>query len=420
MTVASIKRGFGLLLLSSLLTASAMSTLPGICAAASDKFIDDAWKEMATSPQPSERLMNELATLAKKDPTNYQAHYLLAQCYQRIGLPEESLAELKLASQYGPNDPAPIVNLIREAAHLGQRDLAAQVSIIAYQKFPHNPEVQFWQGNFMLQRVNRLRDAEILFGKAMKSGQHIPGMKLSLATLRMAQGRDAEALHLANEQLKETPNAPGVRLLQGEIYMRRKDYNSAYPFLKDAYKKLVFSPNLARSYAQAAFWTGHYEDAMEPAIVEMALSSTRDRDDRSMERLFKEAALRVPKNKVREIVQQSSKTLDSYGHYLRDPSFHRTTAECLSEIGMHDLAATEYERCLQRDPSDAVARFLHGRELELYLGRYDEALADYQSAKRKYAPVDNIDLYIEHLEARIRSRQNDIAWQLKDWLRGNK
>ena len=132
--------------------------------------LDAAMKELAKTEQPSEKLMTDLATLTQKEPQNYQAHFLLAICYQRIGLPDQALPELKLASQYGPNDPAPILGLIREAVHLGQRDLAMQIASVAYQKFPTNPEVAFWQANFVLQRGNRLAEANALFDKVVRSG----------------------------------------------------------------------------------------------------------------------------------------------------------------------------------------------------------------------------------------------------------
>jgi tetratricopeptide (TPR) repeat protein len=381
--------------------------------------ISGAYSELAKSEHPSEQLMNDLAKMIEKDPTNYQAHFLLAICYQRIGLPDESLPELKLAVQNGPEDPAPILGLIREASQLGQSDLAAQVATIAHDRFPKNPEVQFWQANFVLQRGDRLGEADILFKKLIRSGQSIPNLKLSLGQLRFAQKKYDEALSLANEQLAQSPYQPAANLLKGNIYMMRSDYQNAYVPLKRAYARLVFTQGVAKAYAEACFWTGHYQEALEPAIVRIALAAVKGEQDKTIETIFKQAAQRVPKDKVEAIVYTCSNKLDTFPKFHQASTFHRMLAQCLSSIGMHTLAVTEFQRGVKSAPDDPAINFLLARELELYCGKYDQALDYYKKAKIEHVDVKDIDLYIEHLQTRIRARQDDLAWQIKDWLHGN-
>ena len=247
----------------------------------------------------------------------------------------------------------------------------------------------------------------------------MPHLKLSLAQLRFAERKYDEALSLAAEQLAESPNTPGAWLIAGDVYMLRSDYQNAYAPLKQAYSRLVFSPGLARAYAESSFWTGHYAETLEPAIVQMALVSTKTREDKTTEMIFKQAAIKVPRDKLESIVNASSEKLDTFRRYVPDPAFHRVLGQLLSSLGMHKLALTEYERELKRDPDDGTTNFLMGKELELYFGKYDQALACYQKARLQKVQVENIDLYVEHLKARIRARQSDIAWQIKDWLYGN-
>jgi tetratricopeptide (TPR) repeat protein len=381
--------------------------------------ISGAWLELGKSEHPSEQLMNDLAKMIQADPHNYQAHFLLAVCYQRMGLPDESLPELKLAVQYGPDDPAPILGLIREAAELGQIDLASQVASIAYSKFPNNPETAFWQANFVFQKGNHLREANALFNKVVRSGMTIPNLKLSLAQLRFAEKKYDEALRLDNEQLVQTPNMPAACLLKGNIFMMRSDYQNAFLPLKKAYAKLVFTPGVAREYCESAFWTGHYQESLEPAIVRIAIAAAKGEEDKTIETLFKQAAQRVPREKVEEIVNASSNKLDTFTRFKQVTKLHRVIAQCLSSIGMHTLAVQEYQRGLKADHDDPALNFLLARELELYCGQYDQALAYYKKARQERVDVPDIDLYIEHLQTRIRARQDDLAWQIKDWLHGN-
>jgi tetratricopeptide (TPR) repeat protein len=363
--------------------------------------------------------MNDLAKMIQKDPENYQAHFLLAICYQRMGLPDESLPELKLAVQNGPEDPAPILGLIREASQLGQSDLASQVASIAYVRFPDNPEVQFWQANFVLQKGNRLGEANLLFNKIIRSGVKIPDLKLSLAQLRYAQKKYDQALKLVNEQLAETPSLASANLLKGNIYMMRSDYQNAYAPLQKAYGRLVFTRGVAKAYAEACFWTGNYEQTLEPAIVRIALAAVKGEQDKTIETIFKQAVRRVPRDKVEAIVNACSNKLDTFSKFRQASTFHRMLAQCLSSVGMHTLAVAQFQLGLKSAPDDPVLNFLLARELELYCGKYEQALDYYKKARLEKVDEKDIDLYIEHLQTRIRARQDDLAWQIKDWLHGN-
>lgn len=413
MTQTSIKQS-----LQHLVLTAALLCQPATCLAVqtSDNFIEDAYKQLNSSTHPTESLMNDLALVVQKDPHNYQAHFFLGTCYFRLGLPDQATAEFRLAAQYGPNDPAPLIRLIHQAVENGQTELAREVASVGIGRFPSNPELSFWEANFVLLKENKLKEADKLFSQASQSKTPIPNLDISIATLRLAQGRLDDAYYLARRQLALTPDAAGAFLLIGDIHYRRKEFLAAYPWLQRAYGRIIFSPNLARKYMQVAYWTGHYEQALEPAIVQMALSSSKEFDDTNCTDIFVAAAKHVPKERVSEIVKTSSLTLDQNARYLQDPSFHRGLGECLSKLGMHDLAQSEFQRCLKRNPGDGLANFLLARELELYRGDYDQALHYYNAAKLVGAPVNNIDLYIAHLQSRLESRHEDLAWQLKDWL----
>ena len=382
----------------------------------SDNFLDDAYKQLNSTSHPTESLMNQLAEVVQKDPHNYQAHFFLGTCYYRLGLPDQAIGEFRLAAQYGPNDPAPLIKLIHQAVENGQTELAREVAGVGIGRFPSNPELSFWEANFVLLKENKLNDAEKLFAQAAQSKTPIPNLDISIATLRLAQGNFDQAYYLARRQLAKTPDAAGAFLIIGDIHYRRKEFLAAYPWLKKAYGRIIFAPNLARKYMQTAYWTGHYEQALEPAIVQMALASSKEFDDVYSTETFVNAAKHVPKERVAEIVKTASVSLDQNARYLQDPSFHRGLGECLSKLGMHDLAESELSLCIKRNPLDGLSMFLLARELELYRGNYEAALKYYQQAKVLGAPVKDIDLYIAHLQSRLEARHEDLAWQLKDWL----
>jgi tetratricopeptide (TPR) repeat protein len=363
--------------------------------------------------------MNDLAVLSRESPTKPQPHYLLAICYIRLGLTEEALPELREAIKYSANDPKPTVKLIGELIKIGRSDEAAELTSLAHQKFPTNNEISFWQANLLLRNHYRNAEVEFLLNQISLAEPNFPGLKLSLAKLRANQSRFPEALKLAQAQLLETPHWVDAQLFEGMLYMHMRDYNRGYPDLKNAYNKLVFAPSLASSFAQAAYWTGHYEEMIEPAIVAMSMTTDRFTEKFALERQFEDALKKIPTSVTRAIIRKASDRLDQFSSKLHGPSFHRTLAKCLADAGMHDLAITELRHCVQLDSNDALAYFALAKELEVYSARYDEALACYRKAKILAPSIENLDMLIDRLQERITSRQSDLAWCLKDWVHGH-
>ena len=157
-----------------------------------------------------------------------------------------------------------------------------------------------------------------------------------------------------------------------------------------AYKPLLLTysdnkarPEVARLFAQAAYWNGDYERAIEPAIVQIALSSDHDpnHDDAPMKRLLTQSLRHLPKKIGLQILLQTSQNLDSNPTVFTDPAFHRILGDVLSSIGQHQLAVSQYNQCLLRNPKDAFAWFSLGKEFDLYNQDYPYAQICYEKAR---------------------------------------
>ena len=115
----------------------------------------------------------------QKNPTSYQAHFLLGTCYDRLGLLDQSISEYKLATKFSQKDPEPILELIREQMGLKQDVTTLKLLKIAESQFPNDPNVAYWEGNFYLFLKKDPKFAKEFYDRALHtSGKVIPGLHL--------------------------------------------------------------------------------------------------------------------------------------------------------------------------------------------------------------------------------------------------
>ena len=386
----------------------------------SDPFLKKVDAELQSSKPPSESLVTQLGTFVQHNPSNYQGHFLLGTCYDRLGLLDQSINEYKLATQYSHNDSEPILELIREQMALKQDLSVVKLLKVAEAQFPTDPNVFYWEGNFQLFSKKDPKAAQAFYDRALKStGKPIPGLHLGMAEVALSEGHDSKAIEEATRELELRPNTPMAILVAGLAFAKTGMMGIAYAPLQTTYDANKQRPEVAKYYAQAAFWMGKYESSIEPAIVQMALSSDHDpnHDDLQMKRLLSQSLRKVPRAMSEAIVEMTSKNLDSNPKIFEDPAFHRTLGDVLSEAGFHQLAVEQYTLCLKRNPSDAHAWFKLGRECDLYNQDYPYALVCYERAKASLRSLPHIDDYLERLQDRMAMRDNDLSWRIKDALR---
>jgi tetratricopeptide (TPR) repeat protein len=386
----------------------------------SDPFLKKVDEQLQSAKPPSESLVSELGTFVQKNPTNYQGHFLLGTCYDRLGLLDQSINEFKLATQFSHNDSEPILELIREQMALKQDLTVVKLLKVAEAQFPYDPNVAYWEGNFQLFTKKDPKQAQLFYDRALKStAKPISGLHLGMAEVALSESHNAKAIEEATKELELHPYTPMAILVAGMAFAKSGLMGVAYAPLHATYADNKARPDVARLYAQSAYWHGDYAGAIEPAIVQMALSSDHDpnHDDLPIKRLLTRSLRRVPRKFGQDMVQSTSQNLDNNPKAFEDPAFHRTLGDVVSELGWHQMAVFQYNLCLLRNPSDAHAWFKLGKECDLYNQDYPYALVCYEKAKALQRGLPTIDNYLERLQDRMAMRDNDLAWRIKDWLR---
>jgi tetratricopeptide (TPR) repeat protein len=401
--------------------------LPALAALAvsfSDPLLQTLGNELKGQKRPPPDLTNRLGQFLEKNPSNYQAHLLMGDCYVRLGLYDQALAEFKLATQYGPDDPAPISQLIRQQMTVGQNQSTPALLLAAEARFPDDPVIAYLRGNWLLLQRHNVEGAEKLFAKAAAKKAKVPGLHLAMAQVAMARGDYEQAVKQCDEELQLEPDAPEAQLIKGLALSRLRQYVAALAPLKAVYSLTEYKlrPDLARSYAQAAYWNGKFEDAIEPAILQIARTTnagTNSKDDTLTKNLLAECLRQLPRDTAEMRVTATTNDVDRNASIFKDGSFHRVVGDVLSKVGMDRQALVEYESCLKRNTQDAYALLGAGREFETNFPDYQFALTLYQRARLFRPDIPGIDDLITRLEERIADRDKDLAWRMKDWLHGS-
>jgi tetratricopeptide (TPR) repeat protein len=385
-----------------------------------DPFLKKVDQQLQSAHAPSDSMVSELGSFVQKNPTNYQGHFLLGTCYDRLGLLDQSITEFKLAAQYSHNDSEPILELIREQMALKQDSTTLKLLKIAEAQFPYDPKVAYWEGNFQLFTKKDPKQAQLFYERALhSSAKPIAGLHLGMAEVALSEGHHAKVIEEATKELEINPNTTMAILVAGMAFAKSGLMGVAYAPLRATYADNKARPEVARLYAQSAYWNGDYAGAIEPAIVQLALSSDHDpnHDDLPMVRLLTKCLRKVPRKFGQDLVMQTSQNLDNNPKVFADPAFHRTLGDVLSEVGLHQLAVFQYNLCLMRNPADASAWFRLGKECDIYNQDYPYALVCYEKAKALQRNLPQVDNYLERLQDRMAMRDNDLSWRIKDWLR---
>ncbi len=353
----------------------------------------------------------ELITLVEKNPQNSQAHLLLANCCDSLGLPLQAMDQYKLAFKYGPNNADSFLELIKALMRSGQLTAASALLKQGAQKFPAHPQILFWTGN-ALYSAKRYDEAAALYEEAFaKSNKPIIGLPSAMGNIYLQQGNYTKAYQMANIDLSYNRYLPQANELMGLILFRSGRIEKASPFLAVAFKYDPDNYTLASAYAQSLTWTGKYSDALIPALIAFAKASGYQNVETAkitVDQIIPRLSKRVVKENVYKV-----RGLPSLAH---NAQIHLLLARiCLSK-GVADLALNECLIATKLNPSDSIAKYRLALILENYTHEYGLSLQYLRQAHVLEPYNPQIKQHLMRLEDRLTISKSDWAWRVKDWL----
>ncbi len=363
--------------------------------------------------RPSEAVLAQIQAILDKYPKDYFARLVMGNTLDRIGMPMQAVEQYQLAVQYGPNSPQAVVELVKAQIGVGQKEAAMRLLKEASKRFPNDREIAFWMGNYYLTKGD-IKEAEQKFAEVAKSGPAFFGMGTALAEIQLRQGRFGLASAMCDSDLAREPQYALGNAIKGEALFNLHRLRQALPYLKVAYTSFPFKQDYAKKMAETFIATNDYPNALEPSLVALAGSSRNTDPDRASQWLFSTVLSNAPRQLVQEQMPVLSDKIDKQVNNAR---WHFTLGEILDYHAFHDLAAAQFHRAFQIDPTQYLAAYRLANDLELYFQKYEEAVQYLSQAHTLNPASTEIADRLERLQSRLAGRNADLAWQLKDFLR---
>jgi tetratricopeptide (TPR) repeat protein len=356
--------------------------------------------------------LKKLEALLEHEPNNCQGRILLGAYYETLSLADEAEEQYQMAAQDLPTDHGQAVNLIKCQVQSGRIHAAGELLAIARQRFPNDPQLCFWQGNFFASQ-QEMKEAETAYLKAMRENEKILGLPTALGEIRLTQERFTEAAVLAQTDINHDRQFWPAYKIRGIAALQMGDLNQAVKKLTLAYKHLPYKTGVAGPLAMAANRSGQYELALQAALVNLAINSSGEEIAMHPKSLIIDIWSRMQAQDAEAIVTAT----EADRNFPQSVEYHLAMGEILDGLSRHGMAVTEYQRALRLNPRTAKALSLMGRDLELHFHNYDDALKNYTEAQQIDPGDQELAANLRRLQERMKLHPNDFSWQLKDLLR---
>lgn len=362
--------------------------------------------------KPTQQQLNRLADAVEKNPNDVDARCELAACYDALALPDLAREQYMAAVKMAPNNPHLWMLRVKQELKNGRSEVAMHLIESAHERFADDPEVLFWYGNYFAAK-SKVDDAAFAYNLALQKNPEIEGLRSALGEVCLDKMRYGDALNLAEEEIKSHPQFWLAYKVKAFALMGLSRPQEALPPLRVAYANYPTKAIVARTYARACIWCGHYQEALLPALMFLNLSSNLTSNDYVAKRLLNEILEHLPK----DITSKELPSISAAVQKIKpNAAYYFALGDTLDHANLNDLAISQYYAGLQMEPNFARGLFRLGKDFEQARRDYKAALMLYSQANA-LAPQDpEIAAYFLRMARRYENRPNDLAWQLKDYF----
>jgi len=395
-----------------LLAAIALSPVPVLSQVSQAAILDRIEAELADKDRNvSEGNFKELEGYLETNPRDSRAHLYMGMILERMGLKEQALPQLRMAVEYGPDNPDALVELCKKEISEGRPNTAIGLLNEGIRKFPKNPKILFMVGEFLTEQKEPGFAKDVLErAMAMDRDHTLIGLPTSLARINLDLNL-MRAVLLASMDLKKLPGYDRALRVRGVAYKRLGRHRDA---VNDLSKVFAHDPNvlpLDDALSESYYWLGEYKNALDPALYIVALTAAPDIDNPIATGRIARIMKKLPPKELESILDDNVKMIQTRLETL--DVFYYQVGTALDKINRPDLAMEYYRKAIAANPELVGAYYRLGVDLELYKKDLDGAL-EYYTRAHNLRPWDNeIGLAQMRLNDRIHNRDSDIASKWK-------
>jgi tetratricopeptide (TPR) repeat protein len=366
-------------------------------------------KAQIEAQQVSQTTFDSLQAILKAEPNNALAHVLLAKSYDALGMREMARDEYALAHKLDPQRPK---DALAEFKTLYGSDTPANAfrNWVEIRKvYPRDPDVAEME-NIVALLFTTVAEAENSYVAEQKHGHALMGIATMMSVKRSTAHRYADALRLANADLKLHDTDINATIAKATALNGLGRYQDCIKTIEPAFAKFPFQGGTAYNLAIAYERSGLYEAALLPALMNLSRANEgvdHEVATKMVARLFTKVS---PKTKASTLATVQKKL----GNTRFQNELHLGLGEVYENMGNPGAALVEYKAALDRDPNNGklVLKLASASERA---GDYELALQAYMSAQTLLHDEEVVER-LRRLELRLINPDNDFAWRLKSAL----
>lgn len=347
--------------------------------------VNDSLKKLekqVRARQLSEDGVAELEVILEKNPCEPHALVVLGIFYAQQGLVASAQESFVKAMRCNPKYAQAPIELAKLLLARGESRNAIAVIDSALKHIAKDPQLLLMKG-YLLYLDHKYKDAGAVYALAKEENPQALGTESALAQLRLLNGQFGDALALAEADLSKDPEYFAANLAKGYALLGLKRAPLAIEPLQKAYQAVPFHPNLAFNLASCLQLAGKDARALEPALVNLALSvSTPDQPE--AKELVTVVLRKIPEATASRIIELAGKKL---ANAQLSANLHFALGDVFDAMKQPHRAIEQYQIGLTIKPKFARGLFRLGLDFHSCLHRDKEALG-YIERAAELAPED--------------------------------
>lgn len=365
-----------------------------------------AFKNRVTEPD-----LARLEKLINDNPNNAEAHALLGQCLDKLGMRELAGEQYIIANKLDPERSLGVLEKFHAQFRDGDPADCFDDWVEIRKKYASDPIVEQYEeaiarGFGSVAAAEEANLSEISHGHNLQSVDAILSMNAS-------HKKDYHrALKLANFELKKHLNDSGL-LAKSMALNGLQKFGAAQVMSGAAFNRNLLFSGAAREHAISCLGNSDPDAALVPAFINLCVWT--DTESKQKARLIAVTALKKASPAAIDKSFQDRKIVFIQGSD-RAPTFNAQLGQAFVEAGMPQQAVKVFAKAAKEDHLSTEGYVSYAQLLESQGSK--EAVEMYKQAAYEDHMNPDYLAAADRVERKVLNRQNDIAGRIKDYIRG--
>jgi len=354
--------------------------------------------------------LEKLSDYIRKHPDDPDGHLLLAHAYNQLGMTGLYAEELEKSWRSSPGALLYLFAALRARALSDDHPSFDRLVDEAYRVYKNDASALSKLGKLFQDNDENTLAARFL-GRSLELNKKNLKTLCDYCSSLLALNQYRELISAAGPLFSNEETRSLANLLSGTAWHKLNRPEKAVPLLAEAYREAPDRPEVAEAYVDALLSTGQRSQALQPALMALALQPPFSSHMTVLKAKVKPLIERASISGLEDGINQVCKAMLP-GRSLA--FFYFALGDLLDKSGRVWEACNCFNKGLSMDQSLGRAYMRLAHDLEILGGASDSVMELYKQAATRTPPEDKeVRAKYERMKVRIPAMDKDIAGKLK-------